>query len=200
MALTTISTKTRTLQLNQIDLTVVCRTLLRLWPKLQTLRVQARKCMKMQTLSSFNLSQFLAGPCPKVRALCASLPEVRTLCESAPKVRTLSSFRRAHAQKCEPFAGLRPKREPFQGFDEHVAKSANPLRVFGKSVNPFKVLATMCPKVRTLCKCFLKMRTLLIICLDVQSYAKTSNPFFRICTKSAPPHDRPKSVIFMINL
>ena len=90
MALTTISTKTRTLQLNQIDLTVVCRTLLRLWPKLQTLRVQARKCMKMQTLSSFNLSQFLAGPCPKVRALCASLPEVRTLCESAPKVRTLS--------------------------------------------------------------------------------------------------------------
>ena len=52
MALTTISTKTRTLQLNQIDLTVVCRTLLRLWPKLQTLRVQARKCMKMQTHSS----------------------------------------------------------------------------------------------------------------------------------------------------
>ena len=89
---------------------------------------------------SANPFQYLARPCPEVRPLCEPSPEVRTLCESTPKVQTLSKFRRARAQKCEPFASLRQKREPFQGFGEHVPKSANPLQIFTKSANLFESL------------------------------------------------------------
>ena len=87
---------------------------------------------------SANPFQYVPRPCRKVRPLCEPSPEVRTLCESAPKVRTLSRFRRARAQKREPFAGLRQKREPFQGFGEHVPESANPRRILPASANPFE--------------------------------------------------------------
>ena len=84
-----------------------------------------------------------------------------------------------------------PKVRTLPIFWQSRAQKCEPfLRMFAKGAKPSEVLASMCPKVRTLS----------MSCLDVLSYAKTSNPFTRICTKNAPPHDRPKKCIFVMNL
>ena len=106
-----------------------------------------------QMFGSASPCAYLAWPCPIVR----------TLCESAPKVRTLSRFRKARAQKCEPFASLRQKCEPFPSFAKHVPKSLNHL----------KVLSRICTKVQTLsiiCKRVAKGEN------PLQIYFKTANP------------------------
>ena len=145
------------------------RTLSKFWPAMP----KSANPLRIDVQSA-NPIEFLVQLCPKVR----------TLCKFPPKLRTLGCVWRAFAQKCEPFAecaqkfepfaNVRQKCEPFRSFDEHVPKSANPLRISAKSANP--------PEFWQRCAQLLQ----------------TSNPFPKIRTKRAPPHDRPKKVIFTI--
>ena len=81
-----------------------------------------------------------------------------------------------------------------------------------KKCEPFLSFGQQCPKARTLSELSAKVRTLSSfgagvpknanpseIWPSVRSFAKTSNPFAEICTKSAPPHDRPKKRFFTTN-
>ena len=68
----------------------------------------------------------------------------------------------------------------------NLFEKCEPFTCLRQNSEPF---TSLCPKVRTLPRsgrC-------------VRSYAKTSNPFSQNCTKSTPPHDRPKSCIFTSN-
>ena len=89
--------------------------------------------------------------------------------------RKLWTFR-PHAGKSRKVRTLSNKYPKMRTLCESLPK-AHP-----KSANPFEVSASACPKVRTLCEFSPKARTLFMICPNVQSYAKTSNPFIGICT------------------
>ena len=146
-----------------------------------------------------NFPEFLPRPCPKVRTLRSFLAR------PYPKVRTLLRIFAKSANRFEVLASMCPKNaNPFEGLAWDVPKSVNfseiVVNVCPKVRTLSRLWRRMCPKVRTLCIFSSKMWTLLIICLNVRSNAKTPNPSGGIGTKSAPPHDRPKNCIFVMNL
>ena len=57
---------------------------------------------------------------------------MQTLCKLSPK--------------CKPFPNPRPKCEPFQGFGQHVRKSANPLQICAKKYEPSCMFGEGVPK------------------------------------------------------
>ena len=141
---------------------------------------------------------------------------MRTLCKPSPKVRALSRYCPGSEQRCAPFSifgrampksanpsQTTPKVRTLDKSGQDLQKSPNPFfvcRRVATSANPVTVLASMCSKVRTLRKYFRKVRTPSVICLNVQGYAKTSNPSARLCTESGLPHDQPKKRFFMTTL
>ena len=143
------------------------------------------------------------------------MPKNANPSEIWPSVRSFAKTSNPFAEICTKSAPHhdRPKKRfsTIKFIQNHTETMQLEFYIFGvtspvpKKCEPFRSFGQQCPKARTLSELSAKVRTLSSfgagvpknanpseIWPSVRSFAKTSNPFAEICTKSAPHHDRPK--------
>ena len=112
------------------------------------------------------------------------LVKIWTLSESYAKLRPPPClFGTAVSKKCEPFASLHHKSEPWRGSGSDLHERANPLWIFANDMNRFQVMGTICIKVWTLCGYSPRLRTLLTFW---QYHIQKCRPFANLLQKHGP--------------